>query len=225
MQKGNIKKIITYTIIIISLFINQAYSQISFGIKAGLNFNSGLNQTYYIESLKTTPTRGFYNIFDEKNGHQFGIFSKINFGNFFLRPEIYFSKINSKYDLTYQWNIEGEIIDEFSENRVNIPILVGIDVFRKRISFFGGPTFNFVSDVFFDENNLKESISDLYSKSLLTLQYGASLNFNKLSFDFRIDKGFGDREIVYAEELLGENKNQIVKTDGLLTMISVSYKF
>ena len=76
-----------------------------------------------------------------------------------------------------------------------------------------------------DENNLKESISDLYSKSLLTLQYGASLNFNKLSFDFRIDKGFGDREIVYAEQLLGENKNQIVKTDGLLTMISVSYKF
>ena len=111
------------------------------------------------------------------------------------------------------------------ENRINIPILVGIDVFRKRISFFGGPTFNFVSDVFFDENNLKESISDLYSKSLLTLQYGASLNFNKLSFDFRIDKGFGDREIVYAEQLLGENKNQIVKTDGLLTMISVSYKF
>ena len=148
MQKGNIKKIITFAVIILSLFINQAYSQISFGIKAGLNFNSGLNQTYYIESLKTTPTRGFYNIFDEKNGHQFGVFSKINFGNIFLRPEIYFSKINSKYDLTYQWNIEGEIIDEFSENRVNIPILVGIDVFRKRISFFGGPTFNFVSDVF-----------------------------------------------------------------------------
>ena len=40
MQKGNIKKIITFAIIILSLFINQAYSQISFGIKAGLRWEN-----------------------------------------------------------------------------------------------------------------------------------------------------------------------------------------
>ena len=228
MQKSNFKKkLITLKAFLILFMISSSTTaQIEFGIKGGLNFNSGLNETYLIEALQSQgKPDGDFNIFDKKTGHFFGLYSKIEFGGFFLQPEFLYAKINSKYDLTYSWNIMGEIVDEFSENRIQIPVTVGIDLLQGKLSFFGGPAFNFISDVYFTENNENQSIADLYEKSLITLQYGMSLNFGKLGFDFRINRGFGEKEIVYVEKVLGGNKNQIVRTDGLMTMLSAKYRF
>ena len=228
MQKSNFKKkLITFKVfLILFMFSLSAIAQIEFGIKGGLNFNSGLNETYLIEALQSQEKPdGDFNIFDKKTGHFFGLYSKIKFGGFFLQPEFLYAKINSKYDLTYSCNIMGEIGDEFSENRIQIPVTVGIDLLQRKLSFFGGPAFNFISDVYFTENDENQSIADLYEKSLITLQYGMSLNFGKLGFDFRINRGFGEKEIVYVDKVLGGNKNQIVRTDGLVTMLSAKYRF
>ena len=231
MQKSNFKKklIIFKAFLILFMISSSATAQIEFGIKGGLNFNYANNETYLIEGWKKcsicTLESQYFNIFDKKTGHFFGLYSKIKFGGFFLQPEFLYTKINSKYDLTYSWNIMGEIVDEFSENRIQIPVTVGIDLLQGKLSFFGGPAFNFISDVYFTENNENQSIADLYEKSLITLQYGMSLNFGKLGFDFRINRGFGEKEIVYVEKVLGGNKNQIVRTDGLMTMLSAKYRF
>ena len=221
------KKLVTFKIfLILFIFSSSAIAQIEFGIKGGLNFNSGLNETYLIEALQSQgKPDGDFNIFDKKTGHFFGLYSKIKFGRFFIQPEFLFAKINNKYDLTYSWNIMGEIVDEFSENRIQIPVTVGIDLLQGKLSFFGGPAFNFVSDVYFDENGTKQTISELYEKSLVTLRYGMSLNFGKLGFDFRINRGFGEKEIVYVEKVLTGNKNQIVRSNGLMTMLSAKYRF
>jgi len=231
MQKSNFKKklITLKAFLILFMISSSATAQIEFGIKGGLNFNYANNETYLIEGWKKcsicTLESQYFNIFDKKTGHFFGLYSKIKFGGFFLQPEFLYTKINSKYDLTYSWNIMGEIVDEFSENRIQIPVTVGIDLLQGKLSFFGGPAFNFISDVYFTENNENQSIADLYEKSLITLQYGMSLNFGKLGFDFRINRGFGEKEIVYVEKVLGGNKNQIVRTDGLMTMLSAKYRF
>ena len=224
------KKLIIYKVFLILFIISSsATAQIEFGIKGGLNFNYANNETYLIEGWKKCSICSlesqYFNIFDKKTGHFFGLYSKIKFGGFFLQPEFLYTKINSKYDLTYSWNIMGEIVDEFSENRIQIPVTVGIDLLQGKLSFFGGPAFNFISDVYFTDNNENQSIADLYEKSLITLQYGMSLNFGKLGFDFRINRGFGEKEIVYVEKVLGGNKNQIVRTDGLMTMLSAKYRF
>ena len=224
------KKLNTFKIFLILFMISSsATAQIEFGIKGGLNFNYANNETYLIEGWKKCSICSlesqYFNIFDKKTGHFFGLYSKIKFGRFFLQPEFLYTKINSKYDLTYSWDIMGEIVDEFSENRIQIPITVGIDLLQRKLSFFGGPAFNFISDVYFTDNNENQSIADLYEKSLITLQYGMSLNFGKLGFDFRINRGFGEKEIVYVEKVLGGNKNQIVRTDGLMTMLSAKYRF
>ena len=142
MQKSNFKKkLITLKAFLILFMISSSTTaQIEFGIKGGLNFNSGLNETYLIEALQSQgKPDGDFNIFDKKTGHFFGLYSKIKFGGFFLQPEFLYTKINSKYDLTYSWNIMGEIVDEFSENRIQIPVTVGIDLLQGKLSFFGGP--------------------------------------------------------------------------------------
>ena len=228
MQKSNFKKklIIFKVFFILFMISSSTTAQIEFGIKGGLNFNSGLNETYLIEALQSQgKPDGDFNIFDKKTGHFFGLYSKIKFGRFYVQPELLYAKINSEYDLTYTWNLLGQIINEFSENRIQIPIKAGIGLLQGKLNFYGGPAFNFISDVYFTENNENQSIADLYEKSLITLQYGMSLNFGKLGFDFRVNRGFGEKEIVYVEKVLGGNKNQIVRTDGLMTMLSAKYRF
>ena len=228
MQKSNFKKklIIFKAFLILFMISSSATAQIEFGIKGGLNFNSGLNETYLIEALQSQgKPDGDFNIFDKKTGHFFGLYSKIKFGRFYVQPELLYAKINSEYDLTYTWNLLGEIINEFSENRIQIPVKVGIGLLQGKLNFFGGPAFNFISDVYFTENNESQSITDLYEKSLITLQYGVSVDLGKIGFDFTINRGYGDKEIVFVEKVLAGNKDQIVRTNGMMTMVSAKYRF
>ena len=92
----------------------------------------------------------------------------------------------------------GEIINEFSENRIQIPVKVGVGLLQGKLNFFGGPAFNFISDVYFTENNENQSITDLYEKSLITLQYGVSVDLGKIGFDFTIFITLGTKEIVFC---------------------------
>ena len=119
----------------------------------------------------------------------------------------------------------GEIINEFSEKRIQIPVTVGVGILQGKLNFFGGPAFNFISDVYFTENNTNHYIGDLYEKSLITLQYGVSLDLGKIGFDFTINRGYGDKEIVFVEKVLLGNKDQIVRTNGTMTMVSAKYRF
>ena len=231
MQKSNFKKklIIFKAFLILFMISSSSTAQIEFGIKGGLNFNYANNETYLIEGWKKCsicPLESqYFNIFDKKTGYFFGLYSKIKFGRFYIQPEFLYAKINSEYDLTYTWNLLGEIVNEFSENRIQIPVTAGISLLQGKLNFFGGPAFNFITDVYFTENNINHYIGDLYEKSLITLQYGVSLDLGKIGFDFTINRGYGDKEIVFVEKVLGENKDQIVKTNGMMTMVSAKYRF
>tara|TARA_B100001250_G_C19547142_1_gene677324 strand:+ start:152 stop:811 length:660 start_codon:yes stop_codon:yes gene_type:complete len=219
MQNSYFKKIISLFFLIFTFFINNLNSQFEIGLKGGLSFNSGLNQDYFFESENMS-----YNLFEKNNGYHVGLYTKIKLlKSFFVQPEIYYSSINRKYDLTFPADHEKYIVDEYRHNRIIIPFLVGMDLFD-RVSLFVGPNFNFNSKMFFEENNQEISIDDLYEKSKIYLQYGLSVKFKKLIIDFRVERGFDEREINFVENITNDI-DQIVKSDGLLTMMSIGYQF
>ena len=219
MQKSYFKKIISLFFLIFTFFINNLNSQFEIGLKGGLSFNTGLNQDYFFESEKMS-----YNLFEKNNGYHVGLYTKIKLlKSFFVQPEIYYSSINRKYDLTFPADHEKYIVDEYRHNRIIIPVLVGMDLFD-RVSLFVGPNFNFNSKMFFEENTQEISIDDLYEKSKIYLQYGLSVKFKKLIIDFRVERGFDEREIKFVENITNDI-DQIVKSDGLLTMMSIGYQF
>ena len=219
MQKSYFKKIIPLFFLIVNFFSNNLNSQFEIGVKGGLSFNAGLNQDYFFESENMS-----YNLFEKNNGYHVGLYTKIKLlKSFFVQPEIYYSSINRKYDLTFQADHEKYIVDEYRQNRIIIPVLVGMDLFD-RVSLFVGPNFNFNSKMFFEENTEEISIDDLYEKSKIYLQYGLSVKFKKLIIDFRVERGFDEREIKFVENITNDI-DQIVKSDGLLTMISIGYQF
>jgi hypothetical protein len=219
MQNSYFKKIISLFFLIFTFFSNNLNSQFEIGIKGGLSFNAGLNQDYFFESENMS-----YNLFEKNSGYHVGLYTKIKLlTSFFIQPEIYYSSINRKYDLTFPADHEKYIVDEYRQNRIIIPVLVGMDLFD-RVSLFVGPNFNFNSKMFFEENNQEISIDDLYEKSKIYLQYGLSVKFKKLIIDFRVERGFDEREINFVENITNDI-DQIVKSDGLLTMMSIGYQF
>ena len=219
MQNSYFKKIIPLFFLIVNFFSNNLNSQFEIGVKVGLSFNAGLNQDYFFESENMS-----YNLFEKNNGYHVGLYTKIKLlKSFFVQPEIYYSSINRKYDLTFPADHEKYIVDEYRQNRIIIPVLVGMDLFD-RVSLFVGPNFNFNSKMFFEENTEEISIDDLYEKSKIYLQYGLSVKFKKLIIDFRIERGFDEREIKFVENITNDI-DQIVKSDGLLTMMSIGYQF
>ncbi len=219
MQNSYFKKIIPLFFLIVNFFSNNLNSQFEIGVKGGLSFNAGLNQDYFFESENMS-----YNLFEKNNGYHVGLYTKIKLlKSFFVQPEIYYSSINRKYDLTFPADHEKYIVDEYRQNRIIIPVLVGMDLFD-RVSLFVGPNFNFNSKMFFEENTQEISIDDLYEKSKIYLQYGLSVKFKKLIIDFRVERGFDEREIKFVENITNDI-DQIVKSDGLLTMISIGYQF
>lgn len=219
MQNSYFKKIISLFFLIFIFLSNNLNSQFEIGVKGGLSFNAGLNQDYFFESENMS-----YNLFEKNNGYHVGLYTKIKLlKSFFIQPEIYYSSINRKYDLTFPADHEKYIVDEYRHNRIIIPFLVGMDLFD-RVSLFVGPNFNFNSKMFFEENTQEISIDDLYEKSKIYLQYGLSVKFKKLIIDFRVERGFDEREIKFVENITNDI-DQIVKSDGLLTMMSIGYQF
>ena len=219
MQNSYFKKIIPLFFLIVNFFSNNLNSQFEIGVKGGLSFNAGLNQDYFFESENMS-----YNLFEKNNGYHVGLYTKIKLlKSFFVQPEIYYSSINRKYDLTFPADHEKYIVDEYRQNRIIIPVLVGMDLFD-RVSLFVGPNFNFNSKMFFEENTQEISIDNLYEKSKIYLQYGLSVKFKKLIIDFRVERGFNEREIKFVENITNDI-DQIVKSDGLLTMMSIGYQF
>ena len=219
MQNSYFKKIISLFFLIFTFFINNLNSQFEIGLKGGLSFNAGLNQDYFFESENMS-----YNLFEKNDGYHIGLYAKIKLlKSFFVQPEIYYSSIKRKYDLTFPADHEKYIVDKYQQNRIIVPVLVGMDLFD-RVSLFVGPNFNFNSKMFFEENTQEISIDDLYEKSKIYLQYGLSVKFKKLIIDFRVERGFDEREIKFVENITNDI-DQIVKSDGLLTMISIGYQF
>ena len=194
MQNSYFKKIIALFFLTFTFFSNNLNSQFEIGVKGGLSFNAGLNQDYFFESENMS-----YNLFEKNTGYHIGLYTKIKLlKSFFVQPEIYYSSINRKYDLTFPADHEKYIVDEYRQNRIIIPVLVGMDLFD-RVSLFVGPNFNFNSKMFFEENTEEISIDDLYEKSKIYLHYGLSVKFKKLIIDFIFC--FSTQLISYDESL------------------------
>ena len=87
-----------------------------------------------------------------------------------------------------------------------------------------GPNFNFNNNIFFYENDRTITLENLYDKSEIYLNYGLSVKFKKFIIDLRFERGFNEKEIKIVD-LIVDDVNQIVQSNGLLTIISLGYQF
>jgi len=202
-------KKINLLFLIISL---SAFSQFEYGLKGGISFNSNLNINSKIESIDNS-----INIFESRNGQHIGVFLKLSISDFFIRPEIIYSKIKNSYDIPYNLPRTENIVTDFNQHKIDVPVMLGYKVFGL-VNLFAGPRFEFIKNVSYDNIDL----NDLKNQYTLGLQYGIGLKFGKFEIDLRAERGFSENEINFMENK-AEIKNQYITSQGRLYLLGVSY--
>ena len=185
---------------------------IDYGIKGGINFNSQLNISAEIESISNK-----INIFETRNGQHFGVFFKIKFKNYYLKPEINYTIINNSYNIPEILVNTNNIISEFKQKKIDFPVMIGYDVFRN-LSLFIGPRFEFLKNADFENLQIK----DLKKNYQIGLQYGIGIKFSRFEIDIRVERGFEKNEIKLMESSVG-NKNQFITSKGKIYLLALSY--
>jgi len=193
----------------------NAFSQFEYGIKGGISFNSNLNISANIESISNPNI----NIFESRNGQHNEVFLKLSINDFFIRPELIYSKIKNSYDVPIVIINKSNIVTDFNQHKIDIPMMFGYKVFGLA-NIFAGPRFEFIRGVSYDNIDL----DDLKNQYNLGLQYGIGLKFGKFEFDLRAERGFTKNEINFMENQ-AEIKNQYITSQGRLYLLGVSYYF
>ena len=187
--------------IIISLVADKSYSQINYGIKIGVNFdNIGdiKNTTTFKKNIQTASIASAH----------LGIYAQLKIVDFYIRPEVQISQSKSNI-LT---------LDQIKINKVEIPILIGYNIFGP-ISIFTGPIFQNIISI--KSNSL--NFGNYTNSFTMGLQIGSRIDVGKFGLGFRFERGFTNNEI----EILGNNNLDIEAYSDIrpkLWSVSVTYR-
>lgn len=174
-----------FVIVLVALIALPAFSQINFGIKAGVT--SSTVPTYDISS-------GTSNIEALKKaafGFQVGAFVRLAVAGIYLMPEFVFTSTTYDYNVT---TITGTAAQNQKFNKLEIPLLLGFKLGPIRIN--AGPAASVMINspgALIDDPNFK----DMYRKATIGYQAGVGFDlFKRLTFDARyggsLAKKFGD---------------------------------
>ena len=172
------KRILSFSIAFLTtlFFVN---AQSSFGIKAGLSFNSN-------GELKNATTE-IGNVIDSKgsskSGFNIGFYGHLDLGAIYLRPELVYTKTTSEYELN------PTTVEDYKISKLDVPVLIGIRLIGP-LNIFAGPAFQYILD-----NDLKgleyESIKNEFT---VGLNIGVSVELGKLGIDVRYERGLSSNE-------------------------------
>ena len=186
--------------LIINLANEKLYSQINYGIKIGLNFDN-------IGEIKSTSS--FQNQIETASiaSAHIGMYAQLKIIDLYIRPELQISQNKS--------NILS--LDQIEINKVEIPILVGYNIFGP-ISVFAGPIFQNIISI----KSKSLNFGNYTNNFTMGLQIGARIDLGKFGLGFRFERGFSDNEI----EILGNNNIDIEAYSDIrpkLWSISLTY--
>lgn len=198
-------------VFIFALFLAiPAFSQISFGIKAGAatttvptyNNTSGANS---ITALK-----------DAAWGFQGGVFLRLALLGIYLQPEVVFATNTYDYNVT---TVSGTALKQQKFNRLEIPVLLGFKLGPLRINAGPSATVNIGSP---DALISDPKFQDMYKGATFGYQAGVGLDvFKKLCLDVRyggsLSGRFGDSAAIGGQTFaLDQRQPSFILSVGLM---------
>ena len=163
-----------YYLLIISIFIitnlanSKLHSQVKYGIKIGVNFDN-------IGDIKSTSSlKNQIETASIASAH-IGMFVQLKVVDLYIRPELQISQ--NKSDILS--------LDQIEINKVEIPILIGYNIFGP-ISIFTGPIFQNIISI----KSKSLNFGDYTNNFTMGLQIGSRVDFGKFGLGFRFERGF-----------------------------------
>lgn len=196
------KRLVILGTVLISSF---AFSQIDFGVKAGLNFAS-------VGDLKSYANNGFDSKVDSdtRTGYHIGAWGRVALPiiGLYVQPELNYTHLKTEYS-----NNGDYILD-----KIDVPVLAGMKILSVG-RIFVGPSFQYLINDDLDINDIKDVKSDDFT---VGIQFGAGAQLGKLGIDLRYDTGLNDTESSFVNETTGTNFT--VDSRPSQVILGVSYK-
>jgi hypothetical protein len=210
------KKLIA--IVFVILVSIPAFSQIKFGLTAGVSTTSLSMPT--IKTI-TSGTTSFTvdALTAAKYGFQGGAFVRITLFGFYIEPELLFSTRTDDYTVTNVQSTESTIVKQ-TFNKLEVPVMLGFKLGPLRLN--AGPTGSLLI------NSPKELISDPDFKnnySRMTFGYQAGLGFdllNFLTFDLRYE-GSLKKYQNQIQNLIGTKYNLDDRPNAFLFSVGIMF--
>ncbi|HET8753469.1 MAG TPA: outer membrane beta-barrel protein [Salinimicrobium sp.] len=207
-------KRIFLSIFLFSAVISSALAQeISYGLKGGVNYTMG-------GSITGISSNGLYtdDTFEAegKLGFHGGAFVQVNFGKFFVRPEIVYTTLESQYNFPVQPSI-------YSVEKLDVPLLFGYNVFGP-LDLYAGPVFSNIMSSTLQGEEILESISA--QNTPVHAQAGAKVEFGRFGIDVRYEHNMSTKttqELDIVNDDYGINRATF--DDARLNQIIVSVIF
>ena len=189
------KKIVL--VIFLALVVHQfSNAQISFGVKAGINYNNNGEDAF------KDATNDIAEGASAKTGYHAGVWlrGKLPILGLYLRPEIIYTEVKSEFEVQAR-------TEDYSFKKLDVPVLVG----KKLLGFahvFAGPSFQYILEDQIDFRNLS---TDEFNKFTVGLQFGAGVEFDNIGIDVRWERGLTKSEAEFANNAKIDNRvNQLI---------------
>lgn len=201
------KKILSTALLGFSI---MGFSQVSFSGRANVLIET--NSARW-EDLKNSAK----NSGSKSTGFNLGISSKIDIPAtpFFIMPEVYYTTFTNSYK-----EISSGTELKAKSNRVDVPILGGIDVVSDNVSVFVGPVLSYNLAKEGQWNDFKENAVKKFTAGY---QIGAQVLISKLILNARYEGRFTNDERDY----INNNVSQTVRYDNRpsLLILGLGYQF
>lgn len=181
------KKLLSLFICFLAVNVSLLQAQeFSIGLKGGINktyggeitgIDSGLPAEYTSETFTAEGEIGFHG----------GIWTQVDFGKFFIRPEIVYSKLESRFDFP-----QGPTLYEVEE--LSVPVLVGYNIFGP-LDIYAGAAYKNIMDANIERlEPLNDPPEVVVQNTPFSAQIGAKFEFGSFGLDIRYDKTLSTKE-------------------------------
>jgi len=158
------------------------FSQVKFGLKAGVSTDFTLTQQTLVDATGTPVNVILDNAKSAEWGFQGGAFVRASFAGLYVQPELLLATATNS--LSYSGTVDGDPVDEILEQKftkLNIPVMVGFKLAFLRVN--AGPAASILIN---DPKEILEGAT--YKKATFGYQAGLGLDLlKKLTVDVRYE--------------------------------------
>lgn len=215
------KKILSLLICVMAFTVSSTQAQeFKLGLKGGINKTFGGE---IVANNSNSPGRYTDDTFnpDGKIGFHVGGWAQVNFGKFFVRPELVYSKVESEY--VFPGSTSLYEVSEFS-----VPLLVGYNVWGP-LDIYAGPAYRNIIDATMEK---LEPVGDppqvVVQNSPFSAQIGAKVEFGSFGLDVRYEKSLATADkqgVDFLNDGVVGGINKATITDARYDQIIVSLTF
>lgn len=187
------KKLISAIAILVSVTV---FSQVQFGVRANLLFNTSSASW---SDFKNTISDLGESKGKSNTGFNAGLSAKVDLPvtSIFVMPEIYYTSIKNTIEVT---DANSKVELEAKSNRVDVPVLIGVDFLGNTLSTFIGPVFSYNLS---KDNTFKDFKENATKDFTVGYQLGANATISKFVVNARYEAAFSKDQRKFVNAVSG----------------------